>query len=420
MGGRGDIHALARLLIVSINYAPEVTGIGPYVAGAARALAAAGHDIHVLAGLPHYPAWRLDRGTRRSLRWDEMDGPVTVHRRAHYVPARQSAFRRAAYEGTFLLQGLLGPPGSIDAVVGVVPALADGALARAIATTRRVPYGLIFQDLMGQAAAQSGIDGGGQVAAVARRVEAWSAARAALVGMITPSFGPYLESLGVRPDRLITLRNWALARAPGKARAATRRHLGWGRELVVLHAGNMGLKQGLEQVVEAAALAGRRGAAIRFVLVGDGNQRVRIAALGAGLRNLEMRPLVPEDELADLLAAADILLISERPSVVDMSLPSKLTTYLAAGRPVVAAVPLGGATAQELQRSGGGIVVPAADPAALVDTLGHLADDRELAARLSNAGAAFARTQLNEGAAQRRYLDFVDRILASRSLQGAL
>lgn len=55
MGGRGDIHAVARLLIVSINYAPEVTGTGPYVAGAARALAAAGRDVHALAGLERLP-----------------------------------------------------------------------------------------------------------------------------------------------------------------------------------------------------------------------------------------------------------------------------------------------------------------------------------------------------------------------------
>jgi glycosyltransferase involved in cell wall biosynthesis len=284
-----------------------------------------------------------------------------------------------------------------------------------IASVRHVPYGLVFQDLMGRAAQQSGIAGGDRFAATARRVEAWAVARAALIGMITPSFRPYLESLGVRPDRLVTLRNWAPSRVPANARAITRGHLGWGPELVVLHTGNMGLKQGLEQVVDAAALAGERGSAIRFVLVGDGNQRERIAALGVGLPGLEIRTLVPEDELADLLAAADVLLISERPSMVDMSLPSKLTSYLAAGRPVVAAVPMGGATAQEVKRSGGGIVVPAGDPVALLEALEKLAADPVGAAQLVQAGTAFARTELDEDAALTRYRVFVDRILATRS-----
>lgn len=415
MGGRGDPQLVARLLIVSINYAPEVTGSGPYVAGAARALAAAGHDVHVVAGLPHYPEWRIARGVPHRLRWEETQGDVTIHRRAHYVPSRPSALRRIAFEGTFLLQGIVGLPDGIDAVIGVVPGLADGVLARSIARLRHVPYGLVFQDLMGRAAEQSGIAGGHRVATVARRIEAWAAERAALVGMVTPSFGPYLESLGVRPDRLVTLRNWARARTPKSAREDARTRFGWGSELVVLHTGNMGLKQGLEQVVQAAALAGRRGAAIRFVLVGDGNQRERIATLGAGLRALEIRPLVPEDELADLLAAADVLLISERASLVDMSLPSKLTTYLAAGRPVVAAIHPDGATAQEIQRSGGGILAPIDDPAGLLDVLEKLAADSVGAERLARAGRTFAHTELDEDAALARYRVFVDRILSTPS-----
>jgi glycosyltransferase involved in cell wall biosynthesis len=128
---------------------------------------------------------------------------------------------------------------------------------------------------------------------------------------------------------------------------------------------------------------------------------------------------VPEDELADLLAAADVLLVSERASLADMSLPSKLTTYFAAGRPVVAAIPADGATAREIQRSGGGIIVPAGAPAALLEALENLAADPAGAKRLARAGRAFARTELDEEAALTRYRVFVDRILATRSPEGA-
>ena len=403
---------MARLLIISTNYAPEVTGVGPYVAVVARSLAAAGHEVDVIAGLPHYPAWRIAAGVPRKLRWNEADGRVVVHRRAHYVPSRPSALGRAALEGTFLLQGMLGVPRGMDAVIGVVPSLADGLLARIIASVLRVPYALVFQDLMGRAAEQSGTAGGSRVAAVTSRAEAWATRRARLLGMITPSFGPYLESLGASPDAFVTLRNWSRARVAHTPRDETRSRLGWGSDFVVLHAGNMGMKQGLEQVVDAAAMAARLGSRIRFVLVGDGNQRAHIAALGAAVPTLELRPLLPEAELADVLAAADVLLISERATLLDMSLPSKLTTYLAAGRPVVAAVPPGGVTAGEVVRSGGGIVVPAGRPDDLLGELERLKSNPNVGAGLVDAGQAFARDQLDEATALARYREFVDRLLS--------
>jgi glycosyltransferase involved in cell wall biosynthesis len=405
---------LARLLIVSTNYAPEVTGTGPYVAEVAQHLAAAGHSVDVIAGLPHYPEWRLGRGVPRRLRWTTVEGAVRVHRRAHYVPSRPSAAGRAALEATFLLQGMIGVPSDIDAVIGIVPSLADAVLARVIASQRAVPYALVFQDLMGQAAAQSG-SAGASVARATRHAEAWALRRSQLAGIISPSFAPYLESVGMRADRLVTLANWARPREARTSREVIRGRMGWRDELVVVHAGNMGMKQGLEQVVEAASIACSTGARMRFVLFGDGNQRAHIASLAAGLSSLEIKPLLPESELADVLAAADVLLISERSSLRDMSLPSKLTTYLWAGRPVVAAVPPAGVTAAEVTRSGGGIVVPAGEPDALVEELLGLADDEVRREKLSAAGRSFARQEFDQAAGLARYLAFVDRLLSYSS-----
>lgn len=89
-----------RLLVVSTNYAPELTGIGPYAAQLAEHWAASGADTHVLTGMPHYPAWRTDAAYRGVWRTEERREGVTVHRRRHYVPARQSALRRAAFEAS--------------------------------------------------------------------------------------------------------------------------------------------------------------------------------------------------------------------------------------------------------------------------------------------------------------------------------
>jgi glycosyltransferase involved in cell wall biosynthesis len=158
----------------------------------------------------------------------------------------------------------------------------------------------------------------------------------------------------------------------------------------------MGLKQGLDQVVGAARLSIGSSRPVLFVLMGDGSQRSLLQAQAAGIPNISFVGLQPIETYADVLAAADVLLVSERASVVDMSLPSKLAAYFAAGRPVVAAVSPIGATATEVIRSGGGLVVSAGDPVALLSTLEQLRCDPSLEARLGASGRAYANERLGK------------------------
>ena len=131
-----------------------------------------------------------------------------------------------------------------------------------------------------------------------------------------------------------------------------REAMGWTGEHVVLHTGNMGRKQALEVVIEAAQLCENHDHKCRFVLMGDGSQRQELERLAAGNARVEIVDGVDSDIYSDVLAAADVLLINERASVQQMSLPSKLTSYLVAGQPILAAVNDDGATAQELRRLG--------------------------------------------------------------------
>jgi colanic acid biosynthesis glycosyl transferase WcaI len=178
----------------------------------------------------------------------------------------------------------------------------------------------------------------------------------------------------------------------------------------VLHAGNIGLKQGLEQVVEAARLAKERGDPVRFVFSGTGSQEGAIRVAAADLDNVQFLGLQPDGVHASLLAAADVLLISERSSQVDMSLPSKLTSYYTAGRPVVAAVGMAGASAAEVQRSGSGLVVPAGQPEALLDALSRLRSDPDLAVRLGSAGRAYGAANVSAATCLARGAELVDKI----------
>ncbi|MGV9252246.1 glycosyltransferase [Streptomyces sp. NPDC003697] len=386
-----------RLLLVSTNYAPEHTGIGPYATQLAEHWAARGADTHVLAGMPHYPSWRVDPAYAGFWRTTEQRGGVTVHRRRHTVPARQTALRRALFEASLLAHQLAAPPRMRrpDAVVAQMPSLAGAVAAARIARRHGVPFVPVVQDLMGAAAAQSGIRGGDRAAAVAARAERYALGRATLVGVIHDSFRPRVEAMGVEPARIRLVPNWSHVARPSRPRAETRARLGWPRDRpVVLHSGNMGLKQGLEVLVDAARL----DPGTDFVLMGDGNQRAALRERGRGLPNLYFLPPADEASFPDVLAAADVLAVTQRASVLDMSVPSKLTSYFAAGRPVLASVAAEGGTADEVRRSGAGVLVPPEDPAAVLRAVRELAADPAAADRLGARGPAYVDERLRRAA----------------------
>ncbi|MEV1008674.1 glycosyltransferase [Streptomyces sp. NPDC049881] len=403
------------MLLVSTNYAPEQAGIGPYATQLAEHLAAARHsEVHVLAGMPHYPAWRVDPAWAGRWRAVEERAGVLVHRRRHTVPLRQTAARRALYEATILAHGLLAPPRMArpDAVLAQMPSLAGGVLAARLARRHGVPFLPVVQDLMGAAAAQSGISGGGRAAGGAAAAERRVLRAATLVGIIHESFRARVEALGVPPERVRLVPNWAHVPVPSPdpaARRATRARLGWdtGRP-VLLHSGNMGLKQGLDVLVETARVAPD----LRVVLMGDGSRRDHLAALAAAVPNAELLPPAAESDFPAVLAAADILVVTQRAAVLDMSVPSKLTSYFTAGRPVIASVAPTGGTADEVRRSGGGLLVTPEDPVRLAAAARELAADPDRADTLGARGAAYARTHLSRAAGLRRITDALDEALA--------
>lgn len=410
---------MTHVLLTAINYWPEPSGNAPYTTGLAEHLVQSGYRVSVMTGFPHYPSWRVDEAYREGLRRREVIAGVDVIRSRHFVPARQSVIGRGAYEATFLFHSLLCRLDPPDVVVGVIPSLSGGALARIFAARWHVPYGVIVQDLMGRAAEQSGMAAGGRVAGGVTRLEGWALRRAQVVGVVSASFRPYLRSLGIPARRIVDLPNWIVRPAVNASIAETRQRLGWGTQEIVLHAGNMGLKQGLEQVLDAAEMAATSAPHTRFVLMGDGNQRELLQRAAARLPNVQFLPSQPDNDYAAALAAADVLLISERPSVADMSLPSKLTSYCAAGRPIVAAVRNDGATYRELQRTGAGLAVPAGDPEALLRALNELRSDPVLASRLGEAGARYASMALSSSEGLERGRAFVERLLASTTAKGA-
>ncbi|GLY39027.1 glycosyltransferase WbuB [Amycolatopsis sp. NBRC 101858] len=394
-----------RILVVGLNYAPEHAGIAPYTTGTARALAAAGHDVRVVAGFPYYPQWRTAAGYRGLVR-HETDGPVRLTRLRHFVPRDSAGLGRILHEGSFAAHAWLRARGlrDVDVVLGISPSLLSLVAARQLAATAGAAFGVVVQDLYASAAAELGTPGGSHVG----RLEGRLLRAADGVVAVHECFAEALRQRhGVEPGRITVIRNWTHTGPPADEPWPEEHPWPAGRGPVVLHAGNMGAKQGLENVVAAARLAEERGEDVRFMLVGDGSRRAELCRLATGIRRASVLPPVPDRHFPGMLAAADVLVVNERPGLRSVCVPSKLTSYFAAGRPVLAATEPDSPAGIELAAAGAGVRVTPGDPEALLAAALQLGHDRERADRFGESGRRYAKTVLGADEAARRYRDWV-------------
>lgn len=395
-----------RTLILGLNYAPEATGIAPYTAGLAAGLRRRGVQTSVITAHPHYPEWRVHDGYGQWTAHDEQQG-VEVTRVRHYVPRHPALTNRMLSEISLGLRQSVRRWRRQDVIVGVSPALFATAIVRlrAAITHPRTPFVVWVQDIYGQGLAET--HQGGRLSfrtlhALERRVLR-SASR---VVVIHERFAARVaREFGIPRDRIDVVRNWSHIDGESvRTVADTRRHLGWrDDEQVVLHAGAMGVKQGLESVIDAARVALHADAGIRFVFLGNGARRDHLRTLAEDLPNVQFIETLPQSEFVDAMNAADVLLVNERPGVAEMAVPSKLTSYFAVGRPVVAATDPTGITAAEVHAADAGVVVDAGDPDALLKAIVDLCGDEERHGRLGRNGRAYQRRVLD---AERSITDF--------------
>src|SRR5712664_2065891 len=138
-------------------------------------------------------------------------------------------------------------------------------------------------------------------------------------------------------------------------------------QLLLFDRGNMGEKQDLMNVVRAAEMS-QEEPALLWLLVGHGEERAKIQEEIARRRltNIRLLPLQPADGLAEMYSSADALILNQQAAMRDAVIPSKLLTYMAAGRAVLAAVSETSEAAQQIRRAKCGLLVPPETPKALV------------------------------------------------------
>lgn len=366
-----------RILILSINYWPEVTGIGAFTTYRAEYLAAAGHEVEVCTTFPYYPEWKVPKAYAGRLVSSEERNGVRIFRSYAYIPSRVTAVRRILHEASFIASSLIRAVARRKPHVLLVVSPPLGLALPAIVLSRmwRIPYVFDVEDLQPDSAADLGMLPSWAVKLL-YRLESAAYRNAGLVTTLTPAMKRKIVDKGIAKEMVALVEprmDDSLAGLSSDEGDAFRRRFQIGDKFLVTYSGNMGVKQGLDVVVDTAALS-RSDDSILFLLVGSGADRHRIESRVSqlGLRNVRFLPLLDEPDFRGLIAASDICLVTQQRSVSEVAFPSKIVTYLAAGRPIIASVNPDSEVARVALESGAGRVAAAEDAEAMLAAIQEL------------------------------------------------
>jgi colanic acid biosynthesis glycosyl transferase WcaI len=369
-----------KVLILSINYWPEVTGIGVFTTYRAEHLVAAGHDVEVCTTFPYYPEWRVRVPYAGKIALNEERNGVRIVRGYAYIPNPVTAFKRVVHEASFVFSTIIRALGRKrpDVLLVVSPPLGLAALAIVLSRLWGVPYVFDVEDLQPDTASELGMLPSWAVRLL-YKVEEAAYRRAKLVTTLTPSMQRRIIDKGVPAEKVELLEprmDDSLADLKPEEGDVFRRRYGLGKKFLVTHSGNIGVKQGLNVVLDAAAGYASDDSML-FLIVGAGSDCERIQRRASEMRieNVQFLPLLCVEDFRGLMAASGICLVTQQHSVSEIAFPSKVVTYLAAGRPILASVNSDSEVAHVIRESGAGRVVDAEEPEALLYALKEMREE---------------------------------------------
>lgn len=414
-----------NLLVLCPHYAPDVAPTGEVMTQIAEHLVARGHRLHVVTSLPWYrehaiePGWEGRVVRHEDTAWGRITRVHPFPTDKGNIPARALAF--GGFTALATLAGLASRSRP-DAVLAMSPPLTLGAAGWLVAERHRVPFVFNIQDVFPDVAVEVGAITNRRVIAAASWLERETYLRADAVTVLSDDLADNIAAkiagrrgAAGRRDKVRVIPNfidtdWI---RPGPKENPYRREHGLEGKTVVMYAGNVGFSQSLDLLL-AAATHLAHDPQVAFVINGGGSARPVLERAAAGLPNVRFVDMAPKARLPEVVAAADLHVVPLRSGLARSSVPSKLYTILAAGRPVVASVDAGTEVARTVEEAGAGLAVPPDDPEAFTKAIERLVRAPEEAEAMGAAGRRFVEGWASPGAVAEAYERLFEELVAAR------
>ena len=412
---------MAKILLVTLVYAPDRVSTADMMHSLARGLQQSGHDVTVLTSTPHYfpPD---DSGTSRQSRgsWPcciaNEDGVKVVRiympRKGRRVWSRVFDFLWFQFMVTVL--GLWHGRGC-RVVLVTSPPFTFGLSGVFLGWVHRAAFIYDVRELIGDALVQSGMLRRGSLIRVSYAIEGFVYRRADAISTIAPSFRDRLVARGLPPSKIHLTPNFVNVDfiKPGKKDNSFSRRHHLEDAFVVLYAGNLGLTQGLEILLNVAR-AFKDDPKFVVLVVGEGVARAGLEkAVGeSGLTNIRLLPYQPLETVPELYATADVCVSPMRSQLSYSTVPSKIHTAMAAGRAVVAAAEPDSEAARLIRDAEAGISVPPESREGMIEAIQKFRSDLDFRERCGSSGRAWVSAHCSASAVIARYNDLIGKLVA--------
>lgn len=385
-----------RVLLMTQWFDPEPTFKGIVFA---RELARQGFEVDVITGFPNYPGGVIYPGYKIKLLQKEQIEGVNVTRVPLYPSHDKSKIGRilnyVSFACSLMIYGLFSK--KADVIYAYHPPLTVGIAASIVGFFRRVPVVNDIQDMWPDTLSSTGMISNKRVITLVGKVCEWVYKRSTKIVVLSPGFRTLLVERGVPPEKIEVIYNWCAEDAIAQASDEKGSVFKPDSKFRILFAGNMGLAQALDVVLDAAVLLSTTAPQIEFVFLGGGLEvnNLKQLAQQLDLQNVVFLPPVSMAEVGAYLNAADALLVHlKKDELFKITIPSKTQAYMAAGRPILMAVD--GDAADLVSNSHSGVVAKSGDAQSIADAAIKLlkATDDERQTMAEN-GKAFYKANLS-------------------------